>query len=183
MAAMPVNGPRLGAHVAIRDGLVKGAERAAQIGLESIQIFGDNPTAWRRRGAPSDELPAFRERLAGAAIAPVAIHASYLVNPAGADRVNRERSIELLAAELVAAPDFGATLVNVHIGSHGGAGVEAGIDSLVDVVARSRELAAAGASDLPTITLENGAGGGFGLGLDVGELAAIANRLDAAGLD
>jgi deoxyribonuclease-4 len=184
MAAMVADEPRLGIHLAHAIGLVRAAERAVELRLTTVQVFGDNPTAYRRRAEPSTELPAFRERLAGAGIAPVAIHASYLVNPAGADPVNRERSIELLASELETAPRFGATLVNVHIGSHGGAGVEAGCRSIVDVVGRARELATArGATDLPLIALEKSAGGGFGMGVDVDELAGIRAALDAAGLD
>ena len=184
-------GPRLGIHLAHATGLVKAADRATELGLGAVQVFGDNPTAWRRRAEPSPELPAFRARLAAASIAPVVVHASYLVNPAGPPGPNRERSIEVLASELVTAPGFGATLVNVHVGSHGGAGVEAGIMALVEVVTRSRDLAreaedtgaVLGAGPAPAILLENSAGGGFGLGMDVGELAAIATALDATGID
>ena len=32
--------------------MVKAVERAAAIGATAIQIFGDNPTAWRRRAEP-----------------------------------------------------------------------------------------------------------------------------------
>ena len=184
MAVMAADEPRLGIHLAHALGLVRAADRAVELGLTTVQVFGDNPTAYKRRAEPSSELPAFRARLTEAAIAPVAIHASYLVNPAGADPVNRERSIDLLASELEAAPGFGATVVNVHIGSHGGAGVEAGGRSIVDVLTRARGLATArGAADLPLIALENSAGGGFGMGVDVEELAGIAAALDAAGLD
>ena len=44
--------------------MVKAVERAHEIGAGALQIFSDNPTAWRRRAAPPAELPAFRERLA-----------------------------------------------------------------------------------------------------------------------
>ena len=37
------------------------------IGASAIQIFADNPTAWRRRRAPSPELATFRERTRRAA--------------------------------------------------------------------------------------------------------------------
>lgn len=183
MPAMPVDEPRLGIHLAIATGLVRAAKRAVELGVTTVQLFGDNPTAYRRRAEPSAELPDFRARLTGAGIAPIALHASYLINPAGADLVNRERSIALLASELEAAAGFGATLVNVHIGSHGGAGLEAGIRAVVDVVVRAREIATAnGSAELPVVVLENSAGGGFGMGVDVEQLAAIAAACDAAGL-
>src|SRR4051794_1936428 len=166
--------PRLGIHLALAAGMIRAADRAAELGLGTVQVFADNPTAWRRRFEPAPELPAFRERLAAVGIDPVVIHASYLVNPAGAHPLNRERSIELLTSELRAAEDFGASLVNVHIGSHGGAGVDAGIAAVVDLVRRARDTALESGRVLPAIVLENSAGGGFGLGLDIVELGAIA---------
>ena len=137
MARMLPDGRRLGAHLALGDGMVKAADRAAEIGATALQIFSDNPTAWRRRAAPSPEIPAFRARLDAARIAPLAIHASYLINLAGSDPAYHERSVALLAAELRSARRFGAAIVNVHVGSHGGAGIEAGIERLVTAVRRA----------------------------------------------
>jgi deoxyribonuclease IV len=204
MARMLPDGRRLGAHLALADGMVKAADRAAEIGASALQIFSDNPTAWRRRAGPSPEIPAFRDRLAVAGIAPLAIHASYLVNLAGSDPAYHARSVALLAAELRSARRFGAALVNVHIGSHGGAGIDAGVERLVttirlaleaehepdehdtdgesatdEEVARLRPID--GGVD-PLITLENSVGAGFGLGVDVDELTTIADALGAAGI-
>jgi len=137
MARMLPDGRRLGAHLALADGMVKAADRAVEIGATALQIFSDNPTAWRRRAAPSPEIPAFRDRLSAAGIAPLAIHASYLVNLAGSDPSYHERSVAMLAAELRTARRFGAAFVNAHIGSHGGAGAEAGIERLASAVRRA----------------------------------------------
>lgn len=181
MAGMPADEPRLGIHLAHATGLLRAADRAVELGLGTVQVFADNPTAYRRRAEPSDDLPTFRERLAGAGIDPITIHASYLVNPAGADAVNRDRSIELLASELEVAAGFGASIVNVHVGSHGGAGLAAGVRSVVEVVGRARAIARErGAATLPAIALENSAGGGFGMGVDVDELGAIIDAFDRA---
>ena len=78
-------GRRLGAHLPLGGGMVKAVERAHVIGAEAIQVFADNPTAWRRRTEPPHELTAFRDRLAAYDIAPLAIHAPYLINLAGSD--------------------------------------------------------------------------------------------------
>jgi deoxyribonuclease-4 len=196
MARMLPDGRRLGAHLAMADGMVKAADRAAEIGATALQIFSDNPTAWRRRAAPSPEIPAFRERLAAAGIAPLVIHASYLVNLAGSDPTYHERSVAVLATELRSARRFGAAIVNVHVGSHGGAGVEAGIERLVTAVRRALDAendaepeAAEPEADAPVqsgepavIALENSVGTGFGLGIDVDELAAIADALRDGGV-
>ena len=57
-------GRRIGVHLPLGAGMVKAADRAVEIGAPAIQVFTDNPTAWRRRPTLPDELPAFRARLA-----------------------------------------------------------------------------------------------------------------------
>jgi deoxyribonuclease-4 len=168
--------------------MVKAADRAAEIGATALQIFGDNPTAWKRRAAPPAEQDAFRARLAEHGISPLIVHASYLINLAGPDPEFFERSIALLASELRGAPGLGARYVNVHVGSHRGSGVEVGIERLADgivgTLARSEEPPPQGgpAGEPATILLENSSGGGWGLGVSVVELAAIAEALDRRGV-
>jgi deoxyribonuclease IV len=181
MARMPPDRLRLGPHMPLGNGMVKAVERAHAIGATAIQIFGDNPTAWRRRAEPPVEQEKFRELLAAYDIRPVAVHASYLVNLAGADEDFFERSVSVLQHDLQAAPGFGASLVNVHTGSHRDTGVETGIARLADGVART--LAEAPADpDGATLVLENSAGGGFAVGVTVEELAAIAEALATRGI-
>jgi deoxyribonuclease-4 len=114
-------------------------------------------------------------------IGPIAIHAPYLVNLAGPDETFFGRSIGVLAHDLRAAPGFAARFLNVHIGSHLGSGVDVGIARL----AKGLRLALAEVDDGPDATmvvLENAAGGGYGLGRDVTELAAIADAIAARGI-
>jgi deoxyribonuclease-4 len=172
---------RIGAHLPLGGGMVKAVERARQIGADALQVFADNPTAWRRRTEPPRELPAFRERLAAYDIAPVAIHAPYLINLAGPEEPFFGRSVSVLAHDLRAAPGFGARFFNVHIGSHLGAGVDAGIRRLADGLRMAFAENDLG-PDTPMVVLENSAGGGHGLGTDVSELAAIADAIAGHGL-
>lgn len=175
------DGRRLGAHLPLAPGMVKAVDRAHAIGASAIQIFTDNPTAWRRRREPSKQLETFRTRSAELDIRPVAIHASYLVNLPGPDTATFERSVAMLAGELAGAPAFGARYVNVHIGSHRGTGVEVGMRRLVDgieeVLARAGDCASAA-----TLVLENSVGGGGGLGTSLDELASIADLLGTRGI-
>jgi deoxyribonuclease-4 len=163
--------------------MVKAVDRAAAIGASTIQIFTDNPSAWKRRAAPPAELDAFRARLSELDIDPVSIHAPYLVNLAGAAPATVERSVSLLADELRGAPAFGARFVNVHIGSHVGQGIAAGIARLADGVDQALARAATPGVDGAMLVLENSAGSGGGLGADVDELAWIAEALGESGID
>jgi deoxyribonuclease-4 len=175
------NGRRLGAHLPLGTGMVRAADRAAAIGASSLQVFSDNPTAWSRRERLPDELPAFRARLVDHGIAPLAIHAPYLVNLATPDPVTRERSVTVLANELRVAVAYGARLVNVHIGSHRGDGAEAGTGRVAAALRRAIDGAGPDAGEV-TLVLENGSGGGYGLGSTMDELAAIDRAIEAAGI-
>lgn len=209
------NGRRLGAHLPLGDGMVRAADRAADIGATALQVFSDNPTSWRRRPSLPAELPAFRERLGAHGIAPLAIHAPYLVNLAGPDPAFHERSVDVLEHDLRVAAAYGAAFLNVHIGSHRGEGPENGGRLLAAGLRAVRERLegeaggeadgeaageAAGVMDGPaadsadsadseanaatgvTIVLENSAGGGFGLGATIEELAMIDRAITAEGV-
>ncbi len=162
-------------------GMVRAAERAREIGADSLQLFSDNPTAWRRRAELPDELPAFRAKVAELGLGPLAVHAAYLINLAGPDDDLFERSLGVLSRELAVAPAYGARFVNVHVGSHRGAGIEAGIARVADGVARVLAETPSG-PDAATLVLENSAGGGDGLGTSVDELARILDAIEARGV-
>jgi deoxyribonuclease-4 len=161
--------------------MVRAADRAAEIGASALQVFSDNPTSWRRRPALPRELPAFLDRLAVHGLAPLAIHAPYLVNLAAPDASIRERSVAVLVNELRVAAAYGASFVNVHIGSHRGDGFAVGLDRLVAGISQVFEELD-GAAPGPALILENGAGGGFAMGATVEELGQIAAALAAAGI-
>jgi deoxyribonuclease-4 len=161
--------------------MVKAVERAHAIGATAIQVFGDNPTAWRRRSEPPPDATAFRERLARFGIGPVSIHAAYLINLAGPDPDFFARSVEALKADLLGAWAFSARFVNVHVGSHRGTSREDGIARLAEGVERVLERAPDG-PDAPRLVLENGAGGGWTVGATVEDLAAVAEALSRRGV-
>ena len=176
------DGRRVGAHLPLAAGMVAAVERAHTIGARALQVFADNPTAWRRRAEPAAELPAFRDRARALDIGPIAIHASYLVNLAGPEDEFRARSIEVLASELRAAPGYDARFVNVHIGSHKGTGLDGGLERFGRGVASVLAEVDSGA-DAAFLVLENSAGGGGGIGVSIDELEAVLEAIAAHGAD
>ncbi len=175
------NGRRLGAHLPLGHGMVKAADRAAEIGASALQVFTDNPTSWRRRATLPRELPAFRDRLSALDIAPLAIHAPYLVNLAGPDPDTHGRSVDVLVNELRVAGAYGARFVNVHIGSHRGDGPVVGTERLA-VGVRTVLDAVDGAAPDVVLVLENGSGSGFGLGATIEELRDIDHAIAGTGI-
>lgn len=164
----------MGIHLGVAGGLLKAARRARQIGATALQIFSDNPTAWRRRPEPPADAPAFVAYAAANGIAPISIHASYLVNLAGSVEPFASQSRAGLIHELQRAPAYGARLVNTHIGSHRGLGHAAGLQRIAENL--DAILAETPADTL--LVLENSSGGGDNIGSRIEELAQILERTD-----
>ena len=177
----------IGPHLPLGAGLLKAADRAKQIGATAIQVFTDNPTAWRRRQEPPRALAAFRERLAEAGIGPIAVHAPYLINLCGRNEDFWRKSIATVANELRVGAQYGASFVVMHIGSHRGLERDEGIRRLVEGMRRAL-AEASGAADsndglrMPMLVLENAPGSGDGIGSSIEDLADIVSASAAAGL-
>ena len=172
----------LGAHLAVGPGLVKAADRAAAVGAMGLQIFTGNPTGWARRAELPKELPEFRARMKEHGFGPLAVHAAYLANLAGPRPEVREKSIAMLQHELRVAPAYGASFINVHIGSHLGTGIEAGVKRVAEAVDQILDGVPATTSDA-LLVLENSAGGGNGIGESIDELIAIHEAMGKRRVD
>lgn len=175
----------IGPHLQLGHGLLKAADRARAIGANAVQVFTDNPVAWRRREELPAELPEFRQRLAAAGIDHVAVHAPYLVNLCSANEEFWSRSVTTMARELVVGRAYGAQNVVMHIGSHRGEERDAGIERLVRglaAVLREAEQVEPANGPLPRLVLENAAGTGDGIGSSLEDLADILAAADSAGL-
>jgi deoxyribonuclease-4 len=169
----PPAAPADGIHLGVTAGLVKTARRARAIGATALQIFSDNPTAWRRRAEPPKDAAAFIEYCGREGIGPVVIHASYLINLAGTAEPFATQSLEGLIHEIERAPSWGASMVNTHIGSHRGTGHQQGLQRIGDNVSRVLEATPRGVR----LALENSAGGGDNLGSTIEQLADILERV------
>ena len=151
------------------------------VGAGAIQVFTQNPTAWTPRSEPADGLDEFRAQLQTWQI-DLLVHASYLVNLATPDPMAIERSIVRMGNEMTAARGFGASALNVHIGSHKGSGPEAGIERVGWVLARILDGRPPDGAD-PRLVLEDSAGQGGGIGVTIEELGAILDAAERHGAD
>jgi deoxyribonuclease IV len=162
-------------HLGVGNGLLRAARRSRQIGGRALQIFTDNPTAWRRRPEPPLEAPEFVDYGTREGLRTIAVHASYLINLAGSTEPFASRSRDGLIVEMQRAPSYGATIVNTHIGSHRGIGAATGLARIVENV---RAVLASSPPDV-RLALENSSGGGDMLGSSVEELAGILEGVGA----
>ena len=171
----PDDAPLVGMHLGVARGLLPAARRSRQIGARALQIFTDNPAAWRRRPEPPLEAPEFIDYGTREGLRSIAVHASYLINLAGTAQPFASQSRAGLIVEMQRAPSYGASLVNTHIGSHRGVGAEAGLARIVDNVRAVLAESPAGVR----LVLENSSGGGDLLGSRIEELSRILDGVDA----
>ena len=163
-----------GAHVSTAGGIHTAIGRAVERGADSVQIFTQSPRAWRPTSHPPENIERFKQARAEAGIGAVVCHAVYLINLATTDRTVWEKSRAALVQTVEVACALEADGVVVHVGSHLGAGFEAGLEQAVPAL--SEALAAC---EGPTwLLLENSAGAGGTVGRSVEELAVLVDRLD-----
>ncbi len=155
---------------------------AQELGCDTLQMFVNNPTSWRSpqtrtaQVGPRDVPAAFVRATAEAGITPVVVHAPYLINLASPDDDIFQKSVILLSQTAQRAALFGAQEVVFHIGSHRGAGVEAGIQQIV----RGLRMILPALPEGMRLLLENDVGAGHELGNRLENLAGILDALPAA---
>ena len=165
----------LGGHVSTAGGIHTAIDRIETIGGDSVQIFTQSPRAWRPTAHPEENLARFRERRAEAGIGAVLAHAVYLINLASPDDELYEKSVATLVETMRVACAIEADGVVIHVGSHLGAGFDAGLERAAPGIERALEHC----SDTTWLLLENSAGTGGTIGRSVDELAALYDRLGA----
>jgi deoxyribonuclease-4 len=162
----------LGGHCS--GGIRKALDKAHEFGMDAVQLFVQSPRAWRFPDHDPADLDAFRERRAELGIGAVSVHAIYLINLASPKDDFYEKSVSTLRSTVDAACAIEADAVVFHVGSHQGAGFEAGLERVVPALAQALERC----SDTTWLCMENSAGAGGTIGRSLDELAALYEALD-----
>ena len=155
-------------------GVKRAIDNAVAIGADAVQLFAQSPRAWRFPDHDPADLAAFRKRREEAGIGAVVVHALYLINLATPDDTIYEKSVATMRSTVDTACAIEADAVVFHVGSHLGAGFEAGLERCVPAIAQVLERC----SDTTWLLMENSAGAGGTIGRSIEELAAIYDRLD-----
>lgn len=163
-----------GAHVSSSGGIDKAIDRAAEMGCDGMQVFTQSPRMWRPTAHSDEALARFRERRREAGIGAVVCHAVYLVNLATLDDEMYEKSRVAMEATVDTARALEAEGVVFHVGSHLGAGFDAGVRRAVPVLRDLLERC----GDETRLLLENTAGAGGTMGRSAAELEAFFIALD-----
>jgi deoxyribonuclease IV len=159
-----------GAHCS--GGVKKALDNGVAMGADAVQLFVQSPRTWRFPNHDPADLARFRERRAEAGLDAL-VHALYLVNLATPDDAMYEKSVETMRATVDAACALEADAVVFHVGSHLGAGFDAGLERIVPALAQVLDRC----SERTWLLMENTAGAGGTIGRSLDELATIFDAL------
>ena len=163
----------IGAHVSPAGGPANAVARGVERGCDAIQIFNQNPRAWRPTIYSEEQVADFRQAMDKSRVGALLIHAVYLLNAATTDKEMRTKTRTSLIASLQAGDALGAHAVVLHPGSALAGKVGPAIKRAGKVIAE-----ALGESERCPLHLENTAGTGGTLGRSFQELADL---FDAVG--
>ncbi len=163
-----------GAHVSSAGGIDTAIDRIEAIGGDCAQIFTQSPRMWRSTKHTPESMERFRARRQEAKIGGIVCHALYLCNLAAPDDAIYEKSVQTMRNTVDAACSIGADAVIFHVGSHLGAGFEAGLERSSAALTQILERCAGDT----WLLMENSAGAGGTIGRSVDELAMLLERLD-----
>ncbi len=164
----------IGAHVSSAGGIHTAVERAVEMDADSVQIFTQSPRTWRPTNHPQENFERFKEERTAAGLGGVLCHALYLINLASTKDDFYEKSVTALANTVDVGCAIDADGVVFHIGSHLGAGMDAGLDRVVAAM----RVVLDRCSETTWLLMENSAGTGGTIGRSVEELAVVFDRLD-----
>lgn len=176
--------PLLGAHLSIAGGFYRAVESAAELGMDTVQVFTHSPSQWSVSADPENaprplaaaDTQRFRDSLSQLKIARPIAHSSYLINLGSSQPSVWERSVRALKLELSRAEELGIGGVVLHPGAAAGGSDEQAMENIVRGLDEVHgALPRIGAR----ILLENTAGQGSCLGWRFEQLAEVIRRVDA----
>jgi deoxyribonuclease-4 len=165
----------LGAHVSTAGGVHMAVTRAVSIGCTAMQLFVKNNMQWFA-AAPfgADELRAFHDHQQRDRLRTVFGHSGYMINLAATNPQFLVKSRQALEEELRRAAQLELPFLVLHPGAHMGAGIEAGlervVESLNEVFARLDGIST-------RVALETTAGQGTCLGCTFEQIDFLLRRV------
>jgi deoxyribonuclease-4 len=163
-----------GAHVSSAGGIDTAIDRIEKIGGDCVQVFTQSPRTWRLTNHKPEAIERFKQRRSEAPVGGVVCHALYLCNIATVDDELYDKSVATMRATVDVACAIEADGVVFHVGSHLGAGLDAG---LARVTAALEQILERCEGDT-WLLMENSAGAGGTIGRSVDELATLIDALD-----
>ncbi len=162
--------PLFGSHLSIAGGYYKAVEAAAELGMETVQLFTKNNNQWAAKPLTKEDVKLFRDAIERTGIQQPVAHDSYLINLASPKDELWQKSLDAFIVELQRAEALGLIGVVMHPGSY----VESDEASGLKRIVKALDAAHRATPKFQTLTLlETTAGQGTNLGAKFEHLAEI----------
>jgi deoxyribonuclease IV len=164
---------RLGFHVSISGGFTLSVQRAYELGCTCMQIFSRNPRGWTVKPLDKEDIIGFKRLREQWDIAPVFVHANYLINLASSRPDLYSKSIEQFVIDLERAEALGAEYLVTHLGSASGQETQWMIERVsgaLNVAMKLHPLKA-------MVLLENTAGEKGDIGYELEQIQEVLSQL------
>ncbi len=164
---------RFGFHISISGGFRKVVERAVAKNCETIQLFSRNPRGWEFGDLDLEDVKEFRDKIKTSGISPVVVHMPYLPNLATTARLEFDKSLKSLIAELDRAQKLGAQYLVMHIGKR----LTASEEEALNQVVKGINTAFQKVKNEVILLLENTAGMGSEVGYNFSQIKMIFDQV------
>ncbi len=165
----------LGAHMSAAGGVDLAIVRAAELNMDSCQLFTKNANQWAAKPLDPAVVDRFHEQKATAGVTNLVAHDSYLINVASPDPANWEKSRNALLIELQRCDLLGVPYLVSHPGAHMNSDLDEAIARVAEAINRINEDRPDGDT---TLLIETTAGQGTTLGRSFEEIAAIIDQVE-----
>jgi deoxyribonuclease-4 len=164
---------KVGVHVSIYGSIDQAVDRAIELNCNTFQIFTRNPRQWKPTELTEDAARAFSDKVKSYNINPVFAHMPYLPNLASPKDDVYAKSVEILKSELERCRRLEIPYLVTHLGSHVGAGMQAGFKRLINAINQAFNTTGGGV----TLLLENTAGTKNSMGSTLEDIQHIIEQL------
>ncbi|MCA9090796.1 MAG: deoxyribonuclease IV [Planctomycetaceae bacterium] len=126
--------PLFGSHLSIAGGYYKAADAAAELGMDTVQIFTKNNNQWSGKTLADDDIRQFQAAVRAAGLSLPCSHDSYLINLASPKDDLWRKSLEAFVVELERAEALGLAGVVMHPGSYVDSSEQEGLQRIVEAL-------------------------------------------------
>lgn len=168
--------PKFGSHLSIAGGYYKAVYKAAELGLQTVQIFTKNNNQWKGKELTEADCEKFQQAIAETGIEIPCAHDSYLINLASPRPELYEKSLNALIIELERAEALGLAGVVMHPGSYVEDTAEGGLKRIAKGIDEVHKATKGFSCQL---WLETTAGQGTNLGYRFEHLQTILEQVKA----
>ncbi len=157
--------------MSIAGSVANAPKSAIASGYNAFQMFVSSSRSWKHSEIKSDDADAFKALVKDGRLAAYA-HIPYLCNPSSTNPEVHRKSVRMLMDNMRNCERLGVDYLVVHIGSHLGKGLDAGISNAAKAMADGLDSARR-----VSILLENTAGYNNSVGSKFGEIARIMENV------